>query len=132
MNIALVVVGILVICVVLYKVSSGMRRHRHVLNILYANHTFQQLTDEDKSAVSAVATHILHKGNGSSNRVLERLNDLQRFSLYALAMEELKIPPAGDKYAWSHIPNPLAVPGHTEADIELFEKDHGVKLNLTP
>jgi hypothetical protein len=119
-----------------FKISSGMKRQRQILNILYANYTFQQLNGDEKNAVIAVASNILHKGGVHNARErLEGFNDLQRYGVYALAMAELEIPPAIGKYTWSYIPNPIVISEKIEKEIdvqlELFYKDHGIKLSLS-
>lgn len=112
-----------------------IQRQRQVLNILYANYTFQQLSDDQKNAVIAVALNILHRGGTSNTRErLEEFNDLQKYSIYALAMAELNISPAIGKYAWSYVSNPIAISEKIEkeidAGIELFYRDNGVKLHF--
>lgn len=117
------------------KISSGMKRQRQVLNIVYANYTFQQLDDDEKNAVIAVVLDILRRGRiSNAEQRLENFDDLQRYGFYALAMAELGIHPAIGKYDWAHVSNPIIVSGKVKkelnAAIELFYQDHGIKLNL--
>lgn len=125
--------AIIVFVIVASRFLGNVKQHGHALNIVHACYTFSKLTDADKEAVIAVASNILRRDMGSPSsrrRTLESLRDDQKYSLYALAMEELSIPPADPRYSWQYTSHPLATPPNLSSVVELFEKDYSTKLDL--
>lgn len=137
MNTSIIVAASLVFLFVVLKIRSGMNRQKQILNIVYGKYTFDQLAEKEKTRVVTVALDILHRGGIHAEDTKERLgqfNDLQKYGVFALAMEELNISPAGGKYTWQYVRNPIVVSEkirkELEAALELFCKDYGVRLDL--
>ncbi|OGZ43286.1 MAG: hypothetical protein A2756_04160 [Candidatus Ryanbacteria bacterium RIFCSPHIGHO2_01_FULL_48_27] len=134
MTILFTVLGFIGVIVVVVKLILGTKRHGHALNIVYASYTFQRLADAERRAVQAVASNILGRLADSPStraRTLDQLDAHKRYSLYALALAELNIPPAGNSpFSWQHTSHPLATPANMQSVIESFERDNKTKLDF--
>jgi len=130
-SILLIVLGFIGAIVLAIKLIWGVKRHGHALNIAYAAHTLHQLSEADRNAVKAVASNILRRDSASTAPTLDQLSADQRYSLYALALAELNIPPAGNNsFSWQYTSHPLATPANMQSVIELFERDNKTKLDF--
>ena len=128
--IAAVTIGALVV----FRFVGGIKRHSNARNIVYAAYTLQSLPQENKRVVKAVASNILHRMSTSPSIrswTIDQLESYKRYSLYALALAELKIPPAGNTaFTWQYVSHPFATPSNMSAVIELFERDNATKLDF--
>ena len=119
---------------ILIKIKLGMQRQRKLFNILHGKYTFSQLDDQTKKTIITVATRGLKDGGilDAENRLLH-FTDMQKYGTYALAMEELKIPPVlSTKTGWMYVENPIAVSEkeihELDVALDLFKKDFNVEL----
>jgi len=137
MNALLIIASIFAFLFIALKVRSGMNRQKQILNIVYGKYTFDRLTEKEKMQVVTVTLDILHRGGiraEDTKEKLEQFDDLQKYGVNALAMAELGISPAGGKYTWQYVRNPIIIPEkiHKELGVavELFYKDYNVRLDL--
>ncbi len=127
MNVLLILLVVVAATVVMMRIRAGLKRQRHVFNILHAKHSYPHLYDEDKNGVDIVAIDILHRdGVADAKGRWDSLTEFQKYSLRALAMAELEIQPLDHRYSWSYNEHPLAVPAGIETDEELFGREHKI------
>lgn len=120
-----------------FRIKSSFTKYRAASNALLAKYTFSQLSSEDQSKVVVQAKDILSSGGGRADfleDMFQRLDSKSRFSVYALAMAELHIPPKINGYDWQFIRRPLTVLSNANKEIEAFqlelERKHGIKIDL--
>lgn len=133
--ILMIVSSVILLIILFFKFKSGAYKHAHLMNILHAKHTFDHLNEDQRNLVHTVAMQGLRDG-GMSNPVerMRDFTDLQRYGIYALAMNDASIPSAIKGYRWVDIPNPIIIPEqimqNIDAQIDLFEHQYKVILDI--
>lgn len=131
----LIIIAGITCFVLLFKFKSSAYKHAHIMNILHAKHTFDHLNDDQRNVVHMAAIQGLKDG-GISNPIerMGKFNDLQRYGIYALAMNDIGILPVIKGYRWADIPNPIIIPDqimqNIDAQIDIFEHRYKVRLEL--
>ena len=102
-------------------------------NVLLAKHTFDKLDNSRKNSVIIKAKEIIVRG-GFGPAMYDDLSDIERYSILALGMLELEIPPDIIGAKWNIVGNPFlaaAVPFNKIEKYRLkFIKKYNVDIAL--
>jgi hypothetical protein len=121
-------------------VAFKIKRHGDRLfaaqNALLAKYTFINLDQDSKDKVVNQTANILERGaiTPSFDKIKD-MSERQLFSFYALAMDELGIPPSISKEKWwSNIRNPFVSLINADKEIrtisKLYKKEYNIDIGL--
>ena len=106
METALWIAGIVSAFLMLRRWIASTRRTAAAFNVLLGKYTYLTLSPETKSRVEARAKQILFMA--SDAHLFEFNGEIDMYGWYALAMNELGIPPAVQEYpSWNIVRNPI-------------------------
>jgi hypothetical protein len=110
----------LVVCIIfIYVISRSYKKsnvHSAVYNAYLAAITYGTLPDREKDNVAKVAVEILKRislyahlsdEDAMSLMLSNRISEIMRFSLYAVALRTLGILPAVKNLKWHYVANPI-------------------------
>ncbi len=124
---------------------GGLKKYRAVVNAMNAKLTWQDLDERFKMEIESGAENLWMSGGCSADSIeddqrrsraagtIERMVEFQKWSLYAMAMEQLSTPPCLNGESWDNSGNPYVL-YIKQKDIvggsEYFSQNHGVKVTL--
>lgn len=124
---------------------GGFKRYRAVVNAMNAKLTWAELDERFRLGVQSAAENLYMSGGQSAAVIdddqrrskaegaISRMNELHRWSLYAMALEQLGIPPSLDGESWDNSRNPftlLAKQKDIVGGSEYFSRNYGVSVTL--
>lgn len=124
---------------------GGFKKYRAVVNAMNAKLTWQGLDDRFKLGIESGAENLWMSGGRSADLIeddqrrsraagtIERMDDFQKWSLYAMAMEQLGLPPCLDGKSCDNSRNPHIL-NIKQKDIlggsDYFSRTHDVEITL--
>ncbi|MFH1071418.1 MAG: hypothetical protein V1794_17500 [Candidatus Glassbacteria bacterium] len=133
MNWLLLFIVALVIIYIIAKSFRGSVKYSAVQNAFYAKYTYDQLSDIQKEQVKEKTLQIMIRG-GLLEEDFHAMSEMLRFSYYALAMNELNIPPALKNEEWHYVRNPYMALHNSEHQIQVVKshltRKHNVQIEF--
>lgn len=124
---------------------GGFKKFRAVVNAMNAKLTWQDLDKRFKMGIESCAENLWMSGGYSADLIeddqrrsraagrIENLGEFQKWSLYAMAMEQGGLPPCLESESWDNSRNPFAL-NIKQKDIrggsDYFSRNHGVEVTL--
>ncbi len=124
---------------------GGFKKYRAVVNAMNAKVTWQDLDERFKMGVESGAENLWMSGGRSAKVIeddqgrsrtagtIERMGEFQKWSLYAMTMEQLSLPPCLEGENWDSARNPYVL-NIKQKDIlggsDYFSRNHGVEITL--
>lgn len=124
---------------------GGFKKYRAVVNAMNAKVTWQNLDERFKMGVESGAENLWLSGGRSAKVIeddqrrsratgtLERMGEFKKWSLYAMSMEQLGLPPCLEGESWDNSRNPYVL-NIKQKDIlggsEYFSRNHRVEVTL--
>jgi hypothetical protein len=103
-----VVLGVFLVLITISRIRRGFRKYKAALNCLMAKQMFTQANNDLKSAVHFRSWRILLRmGFSDPPGSLERMSEVERCSVFALAFAELEIPPPFKDEEWQFVRRPF-------------------------
>lgn len=118
----------------IFRAFGTGTRHKAAWNALVAHHTFDQLSSDQKDRVFAKVEEIesiVHRRPTTFLDVVARTDEVQRSLFFALAMNNLGIPPAVDRAWWYPVRNPYGELSVDSPEIEEVRLDLQKRFGLT-
>ena len=124
---------------------GGFKKYRAVVNAMNAKVTWQDLDERFQMGVESGAENLWMSGGRSAKVIeddqgrsraagtIERMGEFQKWSLYAMSMEQLGLPPCLEGESWDNSRNPNVL-NIRQKDIlggsEYFSQNHGMEITL--
>lgn len=130
-----VIVVIIAFLVIIIRVRRSFQKYKAALNALTAKCTFLQLDEDTQATVNFRSWRVLEKmGFDDPTGSLDKMSELKRCSVYALAMAEMEIPPCFDKEAWHYVKRPFVTLINADRALAAaknhLKKTYGVKAEI--
>ncbi len=124
---------------------GGFKKYRAVVNAMNAKLTWNDLDERFKIGIESGAENLWMSGGRSADLIeddqrrsraagtIERMGEFQKWSLYAMAMEQIGLPPCLEGESWDNSRNPNTL-NIKQKDIlggsDYFSRNHGVEVTL--
>lgn len=104
----IVIAAIIFILIIIARIRGSFIKYKAALNCLMAKSAFAQSDEDLRSTAISRACRILEgMGFSDSTESFEKMSEVEKCSVLALAFAELDVPPPFENETWQFIPRPF-------------------------